>query len=60
MPNDNLTLDKVIKEINPDAKFVYQEENFDSSIDSIVWTNGNTPISKEDILDKKSEMENGG
>ena len=57
MPENKLTLDKVIKEINSDAKFVYQEENFDSSIDSIVWTHGTTPISKEDILAKKSEME---
>ena len=60
MPENKLTLDKVIREINPDANFIYQEENFDSSIDSIVWTNGTTPISKEDILAKKSEMENGG
>ena len=57
MPENKLTLDKVIREINPDAKFTYWDENFDSSIDGIVWTDGTTPISKEDILAKKAELE---
>lgn len=60
MPENKLTLDKVIREINPNAHFTYWGEDFDSSIDGIVWTDGTTPISKEDILAKKSEMENGG
>jgi hypothetical protein len=60
MPENKLTLDKVIKEINSDAQFTYWGEDFDSSIDGIRWDNGTTPISKEDILAKKSEMENGG
>ena len=57
MPDNTLRLSEVILAINPDAKFTYWEENFDSSIDSIQWNNGTTPISKEDILAKKAELE---
>jgi len=57
MPDNTLRLSEVILSINPDAKYSYLEENFDSSIDSIQWFNGTTPISKEDILAKKAELE---
>tara|TARA_R100000231_G_C5306175_1_gene159045 strand:+ start:711 stop:965 length:255 start_codon:yes stop_codon:yes gene_type:complete len=36
---------KAIKKINPDAKFKYENED----INSIVWLEGTTPISKADI-----------
>jgi len=36
---------KAIKNINPDAKFKYKNED----IDSIVWLEGTAPISKADI-----------
>ena len=40
-----IRLSKVIKKINPNAEFTYQEED----INSIQWLNGTTPISKADI-----------
>jgi hypothetical protein len=40
-----IRLSKVIKTINPNAEFTYQEED----INSIQWLNGTTPISKADI-----------
>jgi hypothetical protein len=38
-------IDKAIKNINPDAKFKYDNED----INSIVWLEGTTPIAKADI-----------
>jgi hypothetical protein len=40
-----IRLSKVIKKINPNAEFTYQEED----INSIQWLNGTTPISKANI-----------
>jgi hypothetical protein len=40
-----IRLSKVIKKINPNAEFTYQEED----INSIQWLNGTTPIPKADI-----------
>ena len=41
-----MTISKAIHKINPQAEFSYNDEN----IDTITWHNGNTPISKEQIL----------
>mgnify|MGYP003110344130 CR=1 FL=1 len=38
-------LDKAIKKINSNAQFKYENDD----INTIVWLNGTTPISKEDI-----------
>ena len=38
-------LDKAIKKINSSAEFKYENDD----INTIVWLNGTTPISKEDI-----------
>lgn len=48
-----ITLLKAIKAINPEAQFTYREED----INSIVWENGTTPISNDDILAKRSELQ---
>ena len=47
------TLADVILAINPSATMAITEEN----IDTIEWTEGTLPISKEDILAKKAEMD---
>ena len=47
-----ITLLKAIRAINPEAQFTYREED----INSIVWENGTTPISKADIEAKMNEM----
>ena len=44
---------KAIISINPNAEFTFELGN----IDSIVWNNNTTPISKEDIQSKMSEIE---
>lgn len=44
---------KAIISINPNAEFTFELGN----IDSIVWNNDTTPISKEDIQSKMSEIE---
>tara|TARA_B100001939_G_C16459430_1_gene412380 strand:- start:127 stop:369 length:243 start_codon:yes stop_codon:yes gene_type:complete len=44
---------KAIISINPNAEFTFKLGN----IDSIVWNNDTTPISKEDIQAKMSEIE---
>jgi hypothetical protein len=54
MPDTSIKLHHAIKAINPDAQFQYWEED----VESIVWTNGTTPIPNEDILAKKAELEN--
>ena len=48
-----ITLLKAIKAINSEAQFTYREED----INSIVWENGTTPISNDDILAKRSELQ---
>lgn len=48
-----INLLKAIKAINPNAEFTYTEED----INSIVWENGTTPISNDDILAKQSELQ---
>ncbi len=48
-----ITLMKAIIAINPNAEFTYREED----INSIVWENGTTPISNDDILAKQSELQ---
>ena len=45
-------LGRVIKAINPDAEFSI----VGNDIDKIEWLNGTTPISKEDIQAKISEV----
>lgn len=47
-------IDLAIKKINPNAEYTYQDED----INSIQWLNGTTPISKEDIEAKMTELEN--
>ena len=44
---------QAIQEINPDAKFSYQNED----IDSIEWKSDTTPISKSDLQIKMDEIE---
>jgi hypothetical protein len=53
MPDTSIKLHHAIKAINADAQFQYQEED----INTIVWFNNTTPISAEDILAKKTELE---
>jgi hypothetical protein len=48
-----ITLAKTIKEINSSAEFYYSGED----INSIEWLNGTTPISKNTILAKQSELQ---
>lgn len=45
---------KAIKSINPDAEFVIYGNDV---YEDIVWLNGTTPISKEDIEAKQKELE---
>ena len=45
---------EAIKKINPNASFYCIEDN----INSIVWTNGTTPIPKADIEAKMNEIAN--
>ena len=48
-----ITIAKAIKAINPSAEFQYKEEDFST----IEWMNGTTPISKEDVEAKLSELQ---
>jgi hypothetical protein len=48
-----ITLEKTIKEINNLAEFSYSGED----INTIEWLNGTTPISKNIILAKQSELQ---
>ena len=43
---------RAIKAINPDAEFIYMEND----IDTLEWFNDTTPISKNDIETKMSEL----
>jgi hypothetical protein len=53
MPNNTIKILDAILAINPDA----QATCWDEDVDTIRWDNGTTPISKEDILAKKAELE---
>ena len=46
------TLAKAIKAINPESAFTFIGDN----LDTIQWNEGTTPISKEDILAKQTEL----
>tara|TARA_R100001460_G_scaffold67894_1_gene108350 strand:- start:47 stop:340 length:294 start_codon:yes stop_codon:yes gene_type:complete len=48
-----ITIAEAIKSINPNAEFVYIEED----INTIEWHNGTTPISVSDIESKQSELQ---
>jgi len=48
-----ITIAEAIKSINPNAEFVYTEED----INTIEWHNGTTPISISDIESKQSELQ---
>ena len=47
-----ITISKAIKSINLNAEFSMEEND----IDRITWLNNTTPISKEDILEKQTEL----
>ena len=50
---NKIRLYQAIESLNPNAKYTYLHDDDDTSIeliDSIRWTDGTTPISKEDIL----------
>ena len=48
-----ITLGKAILAINPNAQYTYTEED----VNSIVWENGTTPISNDDIVAKQAELQ---
>ncbi|WDQ27569.1 hypothetical protein EXVC032PBaldr_048 [Pelagibacter phage EXVC031P Hodr] len=57
MPDKIIEIADAIKSINPNADFSYAEYNTDEeTIANIDWRN-TTPISAEDILAKKKELE---
>ena len=57
MPNNNITIGDAILAINSSADFTYPNlETDDEIIANIDWR-GTTPISAEDILAKKKELE---
>ena len=47
------TIAQSIKELNSEAEFSVRNED----IDDIIWNDNTTPISKEDILAKHSELQ---
>ena len=49
---NNKLIDAILA-INPDAQCTYTDEN----VDSVQWYNDTTPISKEDILAKMTELQ---
>ena len=48
-----ITIEKAILSINPKAEFTYYGNN----IDSIIWNENTTPISKADIEIKMAELQ---
>ena len=48
-----ITIEKAILSINPKAEFTYYGNN----IDSIIWNENTTPISKADIETKMAELQ---
>ena len=52
------TVYEAIKLINPNARvYALSESNGDADLDNIVWDEGTSPISKEDIEAKFAEAE---
>jgi hypothetical protein len=49
-----ITIEDAIKAINPEAEFSCSPSN---STTGITWLHGTTPISNEDILAKKAELQ---
>ena len=57
MEKDDFRIAEAIKAINSDAEFSYKNlATDDESIASIVWRDGTTPISAEDIKAKMGEL----
>ena len=48
------TIADVIKNINPDARFLVREDKEDFTVD---WLEGTTPISNDDLLAKQAELQ---
>ena len=48
----DIRLEQAIKEINQNAEFSIREKD----VDKITWLNGTSPISKDDILAKQTEL----
>ena len=51
---------EAIESLNKDAKFQYSHDKDDASvelIDSIIWEDGTTPISKADILAEQKRLQ---
>jgi hypothetical protein len=51
--NKVIKISRAIKSLNSDAHFKYTEED----ISTLEWLDGTTPISKEDILAKQTELQ---
>jgi len=49
----DIRLEQAIKEINQNAEFSIREKD----VDKITWLNGTSPISKDDILAKQTELQ---
>ena len=49
----DIRLEQAIKEINQNAEFSIREKDEDK----ITWLNGTSPISKDDILAKQTELQ---
>lgn len=49
-----IDISKAIKAINPDAEFVYYDEDYNT----IQWVNNTTPISVDKIKAKQTELDN--
>ena len=57
MEKDDFRIAEAIKAINSEANFSYKDLGTDDeSIASIVWRDGTTPISAEDIKAKMVEL----
>ena len=51
---------RAIESLNKDAKFQYSHDKDDASIeliDTIIWTDGTTPISNADILAEQTRLQ---
>jgi len=51
--NEVIKISRAIKSLNSDAHFKYTEED----ISTLEWLDGTTPISKEDIQAKQTELQ---
>ena len=57
---NKIRLYQAIERLNQNAKYTYLHDDDDTSIeliDSIRWTDGTTPISKEDILAEQQRLQ---